>query len=207
VLETDRDLRRDRLIRNIRTHLVDEMGLHPDRVHVTGMLVLYNNVLQSLYRSQILTLGVVFLSIMLMFGILFRSLKIALTAVLPSMLSVGVVLGVMGLLGIPLDIMTITIAAISVGIGVDDSIHYIHRYRQEMEVDGDARASMLRSHASVGRAMFYTTVIIVAGFSVLALSNFIPSILFGLLTGLAMVMALAANLTLLPLLLRWWGIR
>ena len=207
VFESDKDLRRDDLIREIRTHLVDQMGYAEDRVHVTGMLVLYNNLLQSLYRSQILTLGAVFIVIMVMFGVLFRSLKIALVAVLPSMLSVSVVLGVMGLLGIPLDIMTITIAAISVGIGVDDSIHYIHRYRQEMSVDGNPVAAMYRSHISVGRAMFYTSVIVLAGFSVLALSNFIPSILFGLLTGFAMIMALAANLTLLPLLLRWLGIR
>jgi predicted RND superfamily exporter protein len=207
VLESDQNLRRDRLIKEIRTHLVDEMGFHPDRIHVTGMLVLYNNLLQSLFRSQILTLGAVFIAIMVMFGVLFSSLRIALTAVLPSMLAVGVVLGVMGLLGIPLDIMTITISAISVGIGVDDSIHYIHRYRQEIAVDGNARAAMHRSHASVGRAMLYTSVIIIAGFSVLALSNFIPSILFGLLTGLAMLMALVANLTLLPLLLRWWDVR
>jgi predicted RND superfamily exporter protein len=207
VFESDPDLRRGELISEIRSHLINEMGFQPDQVHVTGMLVLYNNVLQSLYRSQILTLGVVFISIMIMFGLLFWSLKIALIAVLPSILSVGLVLGTMGLLGIPLDIMTITIAAISVGIGVDDSIHYIHRYRQEIEVDGDARAAMHRSHASVGRALFYTSVIIIAGFSVLALSNFIPSILFGLLTGLAMFMALAANLTLLPLLLRWWNVR
>ena len=123
------------------------------------------------------------------------------------MLSVGIVLGVMGWLGIPLDIMTITIAAISVGIGVDDSIHYIHRYRQEMAVDDDPLSAMRRSHASVGRAMFYTSVIVIAGFSILALSNFIPSILFGLLTGLAMFMALISNLTLLPLLLRWGRIR
>jgi len=115
--------------------------------------------------------------------------------------------GGMGWLGIPLDIMTITIAAISVGIGVDDSIHYIHRYRQEMAVDDDPLNAMKRSHASVGRALVYTSVIVIAGFSILALSNFIPSILFGLLTGLAMFMALIANLTLLPLLLRWGGIR
>ena len=203
IYESDPDLKRQRLLDEIRTHLVDEMGFQPDRVHVTGMLVLYNNVLQSLYRSQILTMGVVFVAIMLMFGLLFWSFKIAFIAVLPSMLSVGVVLGTMGLFGIPLDIMTITIAAISVGIGVDDSIHYIHRYRQEMQVDGDAMAAMYRSHSSVGRAMFYTSVIIISGFSILALSNFIPSILFGLLTGLSMLMALAANLTLLPLLLRW----
>jgi len=203
IYESDNKLQRERLLNDIRTHLVDELGFQPDRVHLTGMFVLYNNVLQSLYRSQILTMGVVFVAIMLMFGVLFWSFKIALIAILPSILSVNVVLGSMGILGIPLDIMTITIAAISVGIGVDDSIHYIHRYRQEMRVDGDARAAMYRSHSSVGRAMFYTTVIIIAGFSILALSNFIPSILFGMLTGLSMLMALVANLTLLPLLLRW----
>ena len=203
IYESDITLQRGRLLDEIRTHLVDEMGFQPDRVHLTGMFVLYNNVLQSLYRSQIMTMGVVFVAIMLMFGVLFWSFKIAFIAVLPSMLSVSVVLGSMGILGIPLDIMTITIAAISVGIGVDDSIHYIHRYRQEIQVDGDAMAAMYRSHSSVGRAMFYTTVIIIAGFSILALSNFIPTILFGLLTGLSMLMALAANLTLLPLLLRW----
>jgi predicted RND superfamily exporter protein len=203
IYESDISLQRERLLEEIRMHLVDEMGFQPDRVHITGMFVLYNNVLQSLYRSQIMTMGVVFVAIMLMFGVLFWSFKIAFIAVLPSMLSVSVVLGSMGVFGIPLDIMTITIAAISVGIGVDDSIHYIHRYRQEIQVDGDAVAAMYRSHSSVGRAMLYTSVIIIAGFSILALSNFIPSILFGLLTGLSMLMALVANLTLLPLLLRW----
>jgi predicted RND superfamily exporter protein len=207
IFESDPDLRRGRLIREIRTHLVDEMGYQPDRVHITGMLVLYNNVLQSLYRSQILTLGAVFIAITLMFGLLFRSFRIALIAILPSILSVGIVLGSMGIIGIPLDIMTITIAAISVGIGVDDSIHYIHRYLQEMAVVDDPLVAMYRSHASVGQAMFYTSVIIIAGFSILALSNFIPTILFGLLTGLAMLMALIANLTLLPLLLKWGRVR
>ena len=206
IYESDTKLQRERLLSDIRTHLVDELGFQPDRVHLTGMFVLYNNVLQSLYRSQILTMGVVFVAIMLMFGLLFWSFKIALLAILPSILSVGVVLGSMGLFGIPLDIMTITIAAISVGIGVDDSIHYIHRYRQEMQIDGDSLGAMYRSHSSVGRAMFYTSVIIIAGFSILALSNFIPSILFGMLTGLSMLMALAANLTLLPLLLRWQNV-
>ncbi len=207
VYESDKSLNRNELLNEIRTHLVDEMGFQPDRVRLSGMLVLYNNVLQSLYRSQILTLGAVFLAITVMFGLLFRSFKIALLAVIPSILSVGIVLGSMGWLGIPLDIMTITIAAISVGIGVDDSIHYVHRYLQEIRVDGDALAAMQRSHLSVGRAMFYTSVIVMAGFGILALSNFIPSILFGLLTGLAMFMALVANLTLLPLLLRWAGVR
>jgi predicted RND superfamily exporter protein len=203
ILESDKGLQRDQLLKNIRTHLVDVLGFHPDRVHLTGMMVLYNNVLQSLYRSQILTMGVVFFAIMVMFGILFRSVKIAFSAVAPSILAVGAILGGMGLAGIPLDIMTITIAAICIGIGVDDSIHYVHRYRQEMRAQGNFLTAMKRSHASTGRAMFYTSVIIIAGFSILALSNFIPSILFGLLTGLAMFMALVANLTFLPLLLRW----
>jgi predicted RND superfamily exporter protein len=207
IFESDPLLQRQRLIDTIRTHLVDEMGFSPDRVNITGMLVLYNNVLQSLYQSQIKTMGVVLFAIMAMFAVLFRSLRIALIAILPSALSVGIVLGTMGLLGIPLDIMTITITAISVGIGVDDSIHYIHRYLQEYAVDRHAVYAMYRSHASVGRAMFYTSVIIIAGFSILALSNFIPSILFGLLTGLAMFMALVANLTLLPLLLQKLDVR
>jgi predicted RND superfamily exporter protein len=202
IFESDPSLQRQRLIDTIRTHLVDEMGFSPDRVNVTGMLVLYNNVLQSLYQSQIKTMGVVLFAIMVMFAVLFRSPRIALVAIIPSALSVGIVLGSMGLFGIPLDIMTITITAISVGIGVDDSIHYIHRYRQEYAVDRNAAYAMYRSHASVGRAMFYTSVIVIAGFSILSLSDFIPSILFGLLTGLAMFMALVANLTLLPLLLQ-----
>lgn len=202
IFESDPELQRGLLINRIKTHLVEEMGFSPDRVKITGMLVLYNNVLQSLYESQIKTLGVVLLAISLMFAVLFRSVRISIVAILPSMLSVGIVLGSMGLLGIPLDIMTITITAISVGIGVDDSIHYIHRYRQEYAQDRQGIYAMYRSHASVGRAMFYTSVIVIAGFSILALSNFIPSILFGLLTGLAMFMALVANLTLLPLLLQ-----
>jgi predicted RND superfamily exporter protein len=152
-------------------------------------------------------MGVVFLAIMLMFGILFRSLRIAFSAVAPSVLSVGIILGGMGLAGIPLDIMTITIAAICIGIGVDDSIHYVHRYRQEIALQGSSLTAMKRTHASTGRAMFYTSLIIISGFSILALSNFIPSILFGLLTSLGMFFALVANLTFLPLLLRWANVR
>jgi len=144
---------------------------------------------------------------MLMFCVLFRSLKLAFIAIIPSALSVSVVLGVMGWFGISLDIMTITIAAVSVGIGVDDSIHYIHRFRKEVAIDNQRMYAMYRSHASVGRALFYTSIIVIAGFSILAFSNFIPSILFGLLTSLAMLVALLANLTLLPLLLQRSSVR
>ena len=203
VFESDRNLRRDELLTRIRTHLVDEMGLAPERVHLTGMLVLYNNVLQSLYRSQILTLGFVFLVILLMFVALYRSPVLALIAIVPNILAAGAVLGLMGLLSIPLDIMTITIAAIVIGIGVDDTIHYMHRFRQEFAADGDYIGAMRRSHASIGRAMYYTSIIVTIGFSILVLSNFWPTIYFGVLTGFAMLFAMFANLTLLPLLLVW----
>jgi len=147
------------------------------------------------------TLGITVLTLTCMFLVLFRSLKLALIAISPNLLSVAAVLGVMGLLNIPLDMMTITIAAISVGIAVDDTIHYIHRFRHEFQKDRNYLNTMHRCHGTIGHAMYYTSVTIIIGFSILALSNFIPSIYFGLLTGLAMVIALIAALTLLPQLL------
>ena len=201
VFESYPELQRDALINKIKTDLVETIGLEPSQVKLTGLLVLYNNVLQSLFRSQILTIGVVFLAIMAMFLVLFRSLKIAFVAILPSMLASGSVLGLMGWLGIPLDVMTITIAAICIGIGVDQSIHYIHRFRSEIKQQGSARIAIEKSHASTGKAIYYTSVIIVVGFSILGLSHFIPTIYFGVFTAFAMLVALIANLTLLPLLL------
>ncbi len=198
VKETDPDLERLKLIDKIRTHLVDELGFKPEQIRFTGGLLLYNNMLQSLFRSQILTLGAVFIAIMIMFLILFRSLKVAVIAIIPNLLAATVVLGGMGLAGISLDMMTITIAAITVGIGVDDTIHYIHRFQRELKHDGDYMATMHRAHGSIGSAMYYTSVTIIVGFSVLALSNFIPSVYFGLLTGLAMLAAIMGALTLLP---------
>jgi predicted RND superfamily exporter protein len=203
ILESDPDLRRSALLERVRSHLVDTMGLKPEQVHLTGLLVLYNNVLQSLYRSQILTMGFVFLAILGMFLVLFRSLKIALIGLTPNVLAAGAVLGLMGVVGIPLDIMTITIAAITVGIGVDDSIHYLHRFIAEFRATGDYWKAMTRSHAGIGSAMYYTSIVIAAGFSILVLSNFIPTIYFGLLAGFAMLFAMVANLTLLPVLLTW----
>ena len=198
VKETSEELRRDRFLRELRTHLIDEMDFEPEQVQFTGMLVLYNNVLQSLFRSQILTLGAVFLAILVMFLILFRSLSLALIALAPNMLAAGMVLGIMGLVGIPLDIMTITIAAIVVGIGVDDCIHYVHRFLREFPHDRNYTAAMYRCHNSIGRAMYYTTVTVVIGFSTLTLSNFNPSIYFGVLTVIAMVAAVLGALLLLP---------
>jgi len=198
VRDSEKSLRRNELLKKIRHDLVSKLGLKKEYVHLTGMLVLYNNMLQSLFKSQILTLGVVILALMSMFLILFRSLKVALIAISPNLLSIGVVLGVMGWLKLPLDMMTITIASISVGIAVDDTIHYIHRFTQEFQIDRDYIMTMHRCHGSIGHAMFYTSVTIIIGFSILVLSNFIPSIYFGLLTGLAMLIALIASLTLLP---------
>ena len=201
VMETDPDLSRDELIQRIYAYAETEMGMAPENVRQTGMLVLYNNMLQSLFKSQILTLGAVFAGILLMFLVLFRSLWLAVIALVPNMLAACVVLGGMGLANIPLDMMTITIAAITVGIGVDHAIHYLYRFREEFAKDGDYIATMHRSHATIGRAMFYTAITIIAGFSILALSKFVPSIYFGLLTALAMSAALLGSLTLLPLLL------
>jgi hypothetical protein len=180
---------------------VGELGYNDDDVHLTGMMVLYNNMLQSLFRSQILTLGVVMAVIALTFGLLFRSASVAVVAITPNIIAAVFVLGIMGLLGIPLDIMTITIAAIAVGIAVDNTIHYLHRFRLELEVDGDYAAAVTRSHASIGSAMYYTSSCVTIGFSVFVLSDFIPTIYFGILTALAIVAALAADLIILPLLL------
>ncbi len=204
VFESDKNLRRGALLDRIRTHLTEDMGYAPERVHLTGMLVLYNNVLQSLYESQILTLGFVFGVILLMFLLLYRSLSVAVIALVPNLLAAGAVLGLMGLLSIPLDIMTITIAAIVIGIGVDDTIHYLHRFRIEYEVDRNYHSAVQRSHGSIGRAMYYTSIIIAVGFSILVFSNFLPTMYFGVLTGFAMLFAMVANLTILPLLLIWF---
>ncbi len=201
VIDSDKNLNRNDLLNKIHDDLLSKFDLQPDQLHLAGALVLYNNVLQSLFSSQIMTLGAVFAAIVLMLWGLFRSLRIALVGIVPTMFAASAILGLMGWFGVPLDIMTITIAAITIGIGVDDTIHYTHRYVAELKGGKPAMDAMRASHASVGRAIYLTSVIITVGFSILALSNFIPIVLFGLLTGLAMVIALIANLTLLPLLL------
>ncbi|RME39694.1 MAG: hypothetical protein D6794_03460, partial [Deltaproteobacteria bacterium] len=201
IVDSDPTLRRNALLDEIRTGLTEHFGLAPEQITINGMFVLYNNVLQSLYRSQILTLGFVFAVIMAMFLLLFRSVRLALIAIIPNLLAAGVVLGLMGWLGIPLDIMTITIAAITIGIAVDDTIHYVHRFTEEVTADLDYQAAIRRCHSSIGRAMYYTSVIVIVGFGILAFSDFMPTIYFGLFTGLAMAVAMIANLTLLALLL------
>ena len=201
VIESSEDLNRNELLQRIEAGVESEFGFDDNQVRLSGILVMYNNVLQSLFQSQILTIGVVMLAIMLMFLTLFKSLSIAIICIIPNAIAATLVLGIMGWLNIPLDIMTITIAAISVGIGVDNTIHYMERFRREFPRFGNYRETMFFCHNSIGRAMYFTSMTIVAGFSILSLSNFIPTIVFGLLTSFAMMVALVGSLTLLPQLL------
>ena len=198
ILDSRPDLRRAELLERIRQDLDEGLGLEEADVSVTGLLVLYNNMLQSLYASQISTLGAVLAGVGLMLVMLFRSLTLALVGIAPNLLAAGLVLGLMGLAGIPLDMMTITMAAITIGIAVDNSIHYIYRFREELPGSGDYLRTLELCHANIGRAVFYTSCTIIFGFSILMLSNFLPTIYFGVLTGLAMLVALLASLTLLP---------
>lgn len=201
LIESDPALRRKALIEKINHFLVNDMGFSPEQIKFTGMVVLYNNMLQSLYQSQITTIGVVFAAILMMFMILFRSISLANIAIVPNLLAAALVLGIMGWFGIPLDMMTITIAAITIGIAVDDTIHYVHRFKEEFVKDRRYLAAVDRCHGSIGRAIYYTSITVTVGFSILALSNFTPTTYFGLLTGLAMIIALMSNLTLLAILI------
>jgi len=201
VHESDPSLRRQEMLDTIRHGLTSELGLTDAQVHLTGMVVLYNNMLQSLFDSLLKTSGFVFAAILLMLAVLFRSLKLAAVAIVPNLIAAALVLGIMGWLRISLDIMTVSIAAVCIGIAVDDTIHYVHRIRAEFKKDRDYWAAVRRSHENIGRALYFTTVCIRLGFSILALSSFVPTIYFGLLTGFSMLVALLADLTLLPLLI------
>lgn len=204
IVESNKNMSMSNLLKKIHHFLVSDMKLKPEQIHFTNMLVLYNNMLQSLFRSQILTIGAVFICILIMFIILFRSLSLAIIALLPNMLPAAMVLGLMGWINLPLDLMTITIASITIGIAVDDTIHYILRFQAEFAKDNDYIATMERCHGSIGKAMYYTSLTIVIGFSILIFSNFIPTIYFGLFTGFAMIAALLAALTLLPQIIIMW---
>lgn len=201
IMDTEPTLRRDELIRKIEHDLVAKLGYPKENVHLTGMMVLYNNMLQSLFDSQIRTLGITVITMMFMYFILFRSVGLSFIAIFPSTISIAVVLGFMGWMKMPLDMMTITIASICVGMADDYAIHYIHRFMEEIQLDRNYIRAMHRCHGSIGYDMYYTSVTIIIGFSILALSNFIPSIVFGLLTGLAMLIALITSLTVLPALI------
>lgn len=199
-------LERDKLLKKINKDLKDIVHNEYEEYRLSNLAVMYNNVLQSLFNSQIKTIGVVVLILFIMFLALFKNIKVALIAITVNAVPVSVIFGFMGWMDIPLDMMTITIAAISIGIAVDNTIHYIHRYKLEYNETKDLERSMFNSHGSIGRAMFYTSTIIMIGFSILVFSNFIPTIYFGLLTMVAMFMAIVADLLLLPALLLIFGL-
>jgi len=192
------NLRRNELINKINSELSTELGLEKDEYKLAGVLILFNNLLQSLFKSQILTLGIVIFGIFLMFFILFKNLIISLIGVVPNFIAAFFILGIIGLLEIPLDMMTITIAAITIGIAVDNSIHYIYRFKEEFKKINNYNKTLDRCHSTVGIAILNTSITIVFGFSILVLSNFIPTIYFGIFTGLAMLLAMISVLTLLP---------
>ena len=192
------NLRRNDLIKKINTELNTKLGFKKDEYKLAGVLILFNNLLQSLFKSQILTLGIVMLGIFLMFLILFRNLILSFIGVVPNFIAAFFILGIIGLLGIPLDMMTITIAAITIGIAVDNSIHYIYRFKEEFMKINDYNKTLDRCHSTVGVAILNTSITIVFGFSILVMSNFIPTIYFGVFTGIAMMLAMISVLTLLP---------
>ena len=201
ILDSNQELRRADLIKNIQNELSNDQYLQSEEITLTGILLLYNNMLQSLFDSQIKSLGFVMLVIALMFLILFKSFSLMFIGIIPNLISALLVLGIMGILKLPLDMMTITVAAITVGIAVDNSIHYIYRFKEELKNHYDYNKTILECHSTIGNAIFFTGITVIFGFSILILSNFIPTIIFGVLTGFAMFVALVAVLTLLPRLL------
>ena len=201
IQDSEKGLRRNDLIKKINFDLKNKIGLEEDEYKLTGVLILFNNLLQSLFKSQILTLSFVMTGIFFMFLILFKNFKLSLIGVVPNFIAAFFILGIIGLLKIPLDMMTITIAAITIGIAVDNSIHYIYRFKEEFAQNGNYETTLKLCHSTVGIAILNTSITIVFGFSILILSNFIPTIYFGIFTGLAMLLAMISVLTLLPSLL------
>ena len=204
ILDSMPGLRRDALLAQIQTGLAEDLGLKPGEFQVSGLLVLYNNMLQSLYSSQIQSLGWAMLGVMLTLWVLFRSFKAALIGVIPNIVAAVGVLGFMGWAGIPLDMMTIMVASLTIGIAVEDCIHYLYRYGVEYDRFRDGLKTMYYCHANIAKAGFYTTLTVCCGFSILVLSNFVPSIIFGILTTIAMTVAILGALTLMPKLILMW---
>ncbi len=196
-----KDLRRNDLIKKINLELNSKLGLKNEEYKLAGVLILFNNLLQSLFKSQILTLGIVMLGIFFMFFVLFRNLTLSFIGVVPNFIAAFFILGIIGLMRIPLDMMTITIAAITIGIAVDNSIHYIYRFKEEYKKIKNYNKTLDKCHSTVGIAILNTSITIVFGFSILVLSSFIPTIYFGFFTGVAMLLAMISVLTLLPKLL------
>ena len=201
VVESSESLNRDHLLKTIDLDLQQKFGISSDKFKITGLAVLYNNMLQSLFTSMLNSILIVYVVIALMLLILFRSVKIMFAGLLPNILIGLAVLGTMGLFKIPLDIMTITVASISVGIAVDNTIHYLYKFRSEYKLKKNFNEALIGSHSTIGKAIFYTASTISCGFMIFSFSNFIPTIYFGIFTALAMSFAFLVSLTLLPVLL------
>ena len=201
VIESYEGLNRKDLINSVKNDLETKFNISSDKYKLTGISVIYNNLLQSLFGSLIGSIGIVFTSIFIMFLFLFKSIKLACIGMLPNFLAAGAVIGTIGLTGIPLDVMTVTVAAVSIGMGVDNTIHYIFRFKKEFLKSKDYVLSTKKTHSTIGRALFYTSITIILGFLVLATSNFSPTIFFGIFTSLSMIMAIVGSLFLLPVLL------
>lgn len=197
IIDSDPNLRRNEFLIKLKKELNGLLKNDGVEVQITGIMVLYNNMLQSLFSSQFDTLIFVILAIFILFIIVFRDLKFSIAAILVNVIPLSVVFALMGLCKIPLDMMSITIAAIAIGIGVDDAIHYIYRFKEEIKTKSIEEA-ILNSHLSIGSALYYTTISIVLGFSVMMSSNFIPTIYFGILTTFVMILLLSGSLFLLP---------
>lgn len=204
ILDSLPDLRRQALLETIRHGLEHDLGLKPDEFEMVGLLVLYNNMLQSLFSSQIASLGWSILGVLLILWVLFRSFLAALIGVIPNIVAAGGVLGFMGWMGIPLDMMTIMVASLTIGIAVEDCIHYLYRYGVEFKRIGNGLETMYYCHSNIAKAGFYTTLVVCFGFSILVMSNFVPSIIFGILTTVAMTVAILGALTLMPKLILMW---
>lgn len=200
VVDSNPELRRNELIQKINTDMTEKLGIEPKNFNLVGMMVLYNNMLQSLFNSQISTLGLALLSLGGMFLVLFRSLKIAMLAMTVNMVPISIIFGIMGVANIPLDMMSITIASIALGITVDNTIHYYYRFREEIKRDGDYIAAMRRAHHTIAFGMFYYSLATIVGFLVLVTSNFIPTMIFGLLTVIVLLVAIMSDLLFSPLL-------
>lgn len=197
IVDSDPKLRRNLFLKELREGLLELTKNDNVSIEVVGMMVLYNNMLQNLLSSQVDTFGLTVAILFVIFCFVFRSIKLATIAIVSNLIPLCTLFGVMGFFGIPLDVMSITIAAISIGIGVDDIIHYIHRFKEEL-LTKDVFESIKAAHASIGYAMYYTSFTIFLGFSVMITSNFIPTIYFGLLTDLVMVFMLLGALIILP---------
>ena len=198
IIDSQDGLKRNDLINQINYDLENKLRLKKDEFKLAGVLILFNNLLQSLFKSQILTLGVVMIGIFTMFLVLFKNIKLSIIGVVPNFIAAFFILGIIGLLEIPLDMMTITIAAITIGIAVDNSIHYIYRFKEEFNKNKNYNKTLRLCHSTVGVAILNTSITIVFGFSILIFSKFIPTIYFGLFTGIAMLLAMISVLTLLP---------